>query len=287
MSPNVTNGAGPFLLLAMTLAVAPSPVAGGGEAEERLWILPFVQLRPDPAFAHLEDALPALLTVAVSGSAGRHTVVDREDLDRVLAEQSLSLAGLTSPDTRQRVGRLLGATVLIAGSFRLEGEELHLTLRASDVETGIVASAADGRGVAHPPGSLVAAVYRRLAAGMGRALPALAPNQMDEAPLSNLHFVKGLGHYYSARYALSLAEFMLASGEQGLADVSRFWMARAYLAERQYSQACLEFTRLEGASSASVSARGIRDGLRECERLLSSDDLRLIRDLARRGRRNE
>jgi hypothetical protein len=272
------------LLVTLMLAIPASPVARGSEGEERIWILPFTALRPDPPLSHLEDALPALLAVAITGSGGRHAVVEREQLNRVLSEQSLSLEGLTWPAARHRVGRLLGATVMITGSFLLEGDELHLTMRALDLETGFVASTADGRGAANEPGALVADLYRRLAAGRGRTLPELAADRIDEAPLSNLHFMKGLGHYHSARYSLSVAEFMQAAADRPLADVSRLWMARAYLAQRQYSHACLELARLEHSVSARVRASDVEEGLRECGQQLRSEDMKLIRDLARRER---
>jgi TolB-like protein len=273
-------------LLIVLMATAPaSHLARESKEPERIWILPFTQLQPDPAIEYFEDALPALVAAAVSASGGRHAVVEREDLNTVLGEQSLSLGGLSSPGTRQRVGKLLGATVMITGSFRREGPQLHVTMHAADLETGIVASTAEGRGAASQPGALVVDLYRRLAGGFGRPLPAPAAGQVDEAPLSNLHFMKGLGHYYSARYSHSLAEFMLAAEDRSLADVSSFWLAKAYLAERRYLHACLELTRLMDGGPAGVPARDVAAGMRECEPHLSSEDRKMIRDLLEAGDR--
>jgi hypothetical protein len=246
----------------------------------RLWILPFAQRQTDEAFEYLEDALPALLAVAVSRSDDGHTIVEREELDVVLDEQALSLAGLSSPETRQRVGQLLGATVIVTGSFLVDGQQLVLTMRASDLETGIVSATADGRGAASQPGALIVDLYRRLARNLGRPLPALATGQVDEAPQANLHFMKGLGHYFGARYNHSIAEFMLAGEVTSLTGLSRFWLAKAYLAQRQYSHACLELARLTGDSLRGVPAADVAAAARECEPHLSSDELRMIRDMA-------
>jgi TolB-like protein len=252
------------------------------DGPERIWILPFTQLQPDPALEYLQDALPGLLAAAISESSDVHSVVEREKLDLLLSEQALTLERLTSPETRQRIGTLLGATVLITGSFFREGEQLHVTMRASDLENGHVASTADASGDADHPGALISDLYNRLSRGLGRQLPDLARDRIDHAPLSNLHFMKGLGHYYGARYSHSVAEFTIAAEEEQLADISRLWLANAYLAQRQYSHACLELARLTDRTSRNVSARDVAAKMRECERRLGGEDMRLIRDMALR-----
>jgi hypothetical protein len=250
-----------------------------------LWILPFTPAEPDPALEHLQHALPALVSVAISSSSGTHEIVEREQLDRVMREQSLSLAQLASPETRQRVGKLLGATVMLSGSFAGQGSRLHVTMRATDLETGVVTSTADGIGPLSQPGTLVTSLYRRLAVDLGRRLPELAPHQIDDVPLSNLHFMKGLGHYYSARYSHAIAEFMRAGDDTRLAGISRLWRARAYLAERQYSQAYLELVPLTSGATSSVQAHDVTAILRECETHLSGDDMRMLRDIAAKQHR--
>jgi hypothetical protein len=249
---------------------------------ERLWILPFTPAGADSSVAYLEDALPAFLMVAISGSDGIHSIVERERMNAVLAEQSLSLEHLTSAATRQRVGKLLGATVTISGSFVRLGEELLVTLRAADLESGIIVASTEGRGPLGQPAELVTSLYRTLSGNLSPRLPALAATQIDHAPLANLHFLKGLGHYYAARYSHALGEFMLASDEPRLTSIGRYWQANAYLAQHQYSSGCLELARLKRASPPEIPSSDVDVKLRTCERYLSADDLQLIRDLAAR-----
>jgi hypothetical protein len=270
------------LLALLTMLLPASHPLWGDDRPERIWILPFTQPHPDPALEYFQDAFPALLAVAVSGSGDGHSVVERDALNAVLNEQSLTLEDLTSPEARQRVGKLLGATIMVAGSFRSESGQLHVTVRASDLEAGIVVAAADGSGPMNQPGALVRDLYRRLAGTLGRRLPELAPGQVDDAPLSNLHFMKGLGHYFSARYSQSLAEFMLAAEDKRMTDISRLWMANAYLAQHQYSHACLELMRLRDNASKGVPPRDVAAGIRECEQHLSGDDMKVIREMAGR-----
>jgi TolB-like protein len=273
------------LALLVTLALIAPAAQGalGGDDTERIWILPFTPLQEDADLEYLQDALPALLAVAVSGSAG-HSIVERDALNLVLSEQSLTLAGLSSPEAQQHVGKLLGATMLVTGSFVRRGPQLHVTVRASSVETGVVVATAEGRGELDQPAELISTLYGRLASELGRRLPWPVPYPIDVAPFSNLHFMKGLGHYYGARYSQSLAEFMLAGEHRQLADLSRLWLAKTYLAGRQYSHACLELIRLTNDAPTTLETRDLVAGMRECERHVDREDLKMIRELA--GRRD-
>jgi hypothetical protein len=253
------------------------------EAPSRVWILPFKQLRADASLEHLAEALPALLAVAITASGDDNAVVERRQLDEVLDEQSLSLASLTSPETRQRVGRLLGATILIGGSYVGQGSQILVTMRASDLETGIIRASAEGAGSIGQLGGLAASLYRRLAVDLDRRLPGLVNAPIDGAPVANLHFMRGLGHYHSARYSHALAEFVLAAEDERLMGLSRFWLAKTYLAQGAYAHAYLELSRLEGVDSSYVRARDVDERMRACERRLSPDDIRVIRELGRKG----
>lgn len=272
------------VLLLMATAL---PVAWAGDRPPRIWILPFDNPEADASVAHLEAAIPALLAVAISQS-DQHAVVDRQHLNRVLAEQSLTLEGLIAPNTRHEVGKLLGATVMITGSFVKQGQNLLITMRASDLETGVVTATAETRGSAGQLGRLVSELYRRVARDLVRRLPELRADQIDAAPLSNLHFMRGLGYFYSARYNQALAEFLLAAGEKPLADISRLWLANSYLAQGQYDHAYLELSRLRLGGSRNFRNGEIEAKMRACEKHLSAEEVKSIRKLAaRRGSAKE
>ncbi len=265
---------GVFVLTAMAFQLA-----WAGDRPSRIWILPFDNPHADVSLEHLEEALPALLAAAVSKS-DQHAVVDRQHLNQVLAELSLTLEGLTAQNTMREVGRLLGATVMISGSFIRRGEDLVITMRASDVQTGIVTGTVEERGPAGQLGQLVRELYRRLARGLGSQLSDLHVDQIDEAPLSNLHFMRGLGYYYSAQYNQALVEFMQAAREEDLTDISRLWLANSYLARHEYAHAYLELTRLRLRGSRNFRSDEIEAKMRACKEHLSAEDVEIIRELA-------
>ena len=69
----------------------------------------------------LEDALGDLLTAALTDKKNL-VIVERQKLALVLAEQRLALSGLVEPATAARVGKLLTADLVIAGSLVPAGE---------------------------------------------------------------------------------------------------------------------------------------------------------------------
>jgi TolB-like protein len=263
---------------ALVLAATALHLAWAGDRPPRLWIVPFDNPQADASSAYLEEAIPALLAVAISED-DRHAVVDRQHLNRVLAEQSLTLEGLAAPHARHEVGRLLGATVIISGSFVKQGPDLLITMRASDIESGMVTATAEARGPTGQVGRLASGLYRRVARDLGTALPVLRTDQIDEAPLSNLHFMRGLGYYYSARYNQALAEFLQAAQERPVADIARLWLANAYLAQEEYHHAYLELSRLRFDGSRNFRRSEVEAKMRACEKHLSAEEVERIREL--------
>lgn len=65
-------------------------------------------------------------------------LVDREDLDKQLAEQELSLSGLVRPDQAVQVGNLTGAKVLVTGSVLQVDTTLYLVGKVIGTETSRV-----------------------------------------------------------------------------------------------------------------------------------------------------
>lgn len=265
-------------LLLLSLALACHVAAD--EPQPRIWVLPFQNPSGGAALTHLEEALPALLAVLVSQSP-YYTVVDRVHLDQVLAEQSLTLQGLTTQPTRHTVGRLLGASLIISGRVAKQGQQLHISSRAFDVETGAVIATAQATGPFAQLAQLVMTLYQRLTKDLDHHLPGVQGAEIDATPVSNLHFMRGLGHYYSAQYNQAIAEFMAAARETTRASQARLWVANAYLAQGQYQHAYLELRRLRG-TTIGFKTNDISAKLRACERHLSAAEIEMIQALVAR-----
>jgi TolB-like protein len=75
-------------------------------------------------------------------ASGRVQVVEREQLERALAELALQEARGTEESTAARAGRLVGARTVLLGSFQRAGPRVRINARLVAVETGVVLGAA-------------------------------------------------------------------------------------------------------------------------------------------------
>jgi Curli production assembly/transport component CsgG len=90
----------------------------------------------------LANNIVSLLTVNLSSDA-RFVIVDRSELDKVLAEQELGRSGNITPDTAAKIGQLTGAKVLVTGrEFNAldTGDGLVVIANVIGTETGRVFS---------------------------------------------------------------------------------------------------------------------------------------------------
>lgn len=89
----------------------------------------------DPAADYLSGIIEGLLLFDLS-TRPDIALVDRTNLESVIAEQRLGLSGLTAQsDEALRVGEILGADYLLTGDYVFLGEEVLVSARLLDVET--------------------------------------------------------------------------------------------------------------------------------------------------------
>jgi len=73
-------------------------------------------------------------------------VVERDQIERVLSELKLQNAGTIDPESAKRIGRMLGADLLVIGGMvELPSAVLELNVRLAEVESGQAVGAASGR----------------------------------------------------------------------------------------------------------------------------------------------
>ncbi|WP_147363915.1 CsgG/HfaB family protein [Deinococcus cavernae] len=74
------------------------------------------------------------------------TVVQREQLDKVLKEQALGASGAVDPGKAAQLGKLLGAQQLVSGSYAAIGRNVRVDLQLVDVQSGKVNSGITAEG---------------------------------------------------------------------------------------------------------------------------------------------
>jgi curli biogenesis system outer membrane secretion channel CsgG len=73
---------------------------------------------------------------------GRQTVVERERLLLALEELGLGTTSLVDEATRLRIGRIVGARLMVFGGYQVIADKMRLDLRLVEVESGGILKAA-------------------------------------------------------------------------------------------------------------------------------------------------
>jgi curli biogenesis system outer membrane secretion channel CsgG len=124
--------------------------------------------------------------------SGEFAVIERQQIDAILAEQKMGAAGLVDPATAARVGKLLGAQAVIVGSitkFSLDRKsggigpvsasyteaESELDARLIDTTTGEIKVVAEGAGKKRMGGARVKSINFEREFDAGVAAEALQP----------------------------------------------------------------------------------------------------------------
>ncbi len=133
---------------------------------------------------------------------GRVKVVDRELIDKVLAELKLASSDLADPSTRLKLGRVLGASVIGTGGFYPIGGGAQLQLRLIDTETTDIRSTLSEE-LARPRevGTLAAQTADKIT----RTLKAAYPLKGKIASVDGGEIIVGIGRKHGAEPGLRLA----------------------------------------------------------------------------------
>jgi curli biogenesis system outer membrane secretion channel CsgG len=78
-----------------------------------------------------------ILTATLSGQDG-FTLVDRTAMDRILQENAMTASGLVNPQQAAKIGKLVGARILVTGKIFLVDKQLYLTAKLIGTETSLV-----------------------------------------------------------------------------------------------------------------------------------------------------
>lgn len=86
-----------------------------------------------------EQWILSLIQSSLTGDFNKYsaiTVIDRQNLEKILAEQTLSLSGNYSDDDYIRIGHLTNARLILTGTISRTANSYMLELSVSDAETG-------------------------------------------------------------------------------------------------------------------------------------------------------
>ena len=118
----------------------PAPaIAQSGEAVA-VWDLE--DLTPVPSDAADMGEMLSAVVIETFKESGHYAVVERQRLLLVLEELNLGTTEMISESTRLEIGRLIGARLMVFGSYMVVSDTMRMDLRKVEVETGRVLKAA-------------------------------------------------------------------------------------------------------------------------------------------------
>lgn len=122
--------------------VAQAPAAAPAATMVPLAILPFQDRAGAPAAQPSGDAAKVTdLLFAELVAEPALTLIEREDIRKLLDEQELNLSGIANPAEATRVGQLTGAKLLVTGSVLRVDNSLYLVAKVIGTETSRVLGA--------------------------------------------------------------------------------------------------------------------------------------------------
>jgi hypothetical protein len=214
------------------VAVAPLHAAGGERSLEAL-------------AGSITDVLSSLLAEDPDV-----TVVERKRLDDVLTEQKLQASVLVDTATAVRLGRLLGADLVVAGSLVPEANAFRLALRVVTVAGNEVRGTVDLPLAKSRVAEDLLALGPRLSTLVDVKITVPTPEQLDDSPLGRMHLLRGISCYTARLPDQAVVHLLRAIRTDPRLIEARIWIARAYLDAGEPEKAKLELARIRSHSAA-------------------------------------
>lgn len=101
----------------------------------------FLALNSDNENTLAENYVTDALTEAVFNT-GKVRIIERANLEKILNEQKFQASGLVNEDTAKEIGQIAGVDYVCYGTLRDTGNEITVSARVVDVETGEVCAMA-------------------------------------------------------------------------------------------------------------------------------------------------
>jgi TolB-like protein len=105
-----------------------------------LSVLYFENLSGRERDSHFSKALSEMLIADLSAAGGLN-LVEREQMNEVMAEIALGMTGIIDEESSPKVGKMLAADYLVMGSYLVDGRTIAVSAKVTKVESGTVIGA--------------------------------------------------------------------------------------------------------------------------------------------------
>ena len=242
------------LVLAAAIGLMAVPASA---APPTVLIVPFDNATGDPTYGGLEHGIRDLLAAMLSRHAGRLRVVERERLDVLASERSLSWQQYAG-ERGAEAGGLAPAQYIVRGSFTLSNGRLEVQALLYETETTRLVTSAKAAGDANSPIQIcdeLAATLTKVPASTAAApwtLPA------DDDPERSRLMIDGLGKFYTGQFHQAVPAFMKILARHPEDGSARYWLARSFYSAGLRGHAAIELRTFLRSSPGHVRAAEAR-----------------------------
>ncbi|RYY00211.1 hypothetical protein EON78_01730, partial [bacterium] len=110
------------------------------EAKKTIAVLPFEVLSEDPEYKQFGIGTMDTLSVALT-SIPEFTMIDRGRMTNTIKEQAFQQSGLADLSQSVKLGKILGAEILVTGTIQSFDKKFRVTASFIDVQTGKIVQA--------------------------------------------------------------------------------------------------------------------------------------------------
>ena len=251
------------ILLPCAAVVAMLRPVAGEPAPPTLLLLPFDNATGDARLAALERGVPDLLGAMLSRHTGLVRVVERERLDAIARERSLSWQQYVAETSLNRMGSLSQARYIARGSFTRTRDRLRVQVLVYETETTRLVTSAE----VHGDATTLVPVCEELADRIARGLPANAPPSLpaDDDPERSLLMIQGFGYFYGSQFNKAVSAFMKILARHPDDALARYWLGRSFAEAGLRQHAEIELRAFLSSSPGHFKAPEARDLLGRLE----------------------
>lgn len=203
-------------------------------------IQPFYNSTGNNDFSDLGKGFSDILISAFSSNRNI-AVLERNNLDHINKELSLSLNAETKNDNILKLGKLAKADYFIKGGYSYINHQLVVNAHLYDIKTTHLITSIQKQGQLKDIAQIAESVSLSLYAGISDSLLNTKTElEIDPSPELNLHFMKALGYYYSGLYEHAVSEFLLVQFLNPAHVESNFWIIKSYVENNEIEHAMIE-----------------------------------------------
>jgi len=135
-----------LVLALLTNLLNPSTLFAQRRAKQlTIAVVDFTNTNQDAELEFLVKGIPESV-ITYLAKRGKVRIVERARLNAALEELKLGISGIVDEQTAVEVGKAVGATAIIVGSFIRAGSDIRINARLIDVQTGEIITAEQVQG---------------------------------------------------------------------------------------------------------------------------------------------